>query len=253
MVNAIFPALTAVDNVLASLLPAVLRVLLWGGVAGALAMAVYSLTSNQGGIARLKAETRGLRRRMLDPDLEQAEFARLIRANLKASFALLGKTLLPGLLSTVPVLLIAAWVSAFYGYALPPNSDRVTLHFEPRVAGIAIEPEARARSLGDAVWAVAPPAADETLTIVSSGATAYVGNPFAPPVPEVAKRQWWNVLLGSEAGYVDRDANVDRIVFGVPRLRLVDGLPDWLAGWEASYFLGILVAAVALKFGLGIE
>jgi hypothetical protein len=252
MVNAIFPALTAVDGGLA-FLPALLRVLIWGAAAGVLAMLVYMLTSNQSAIARLKAETRNLRRRMLDPDLEQPEFARLIRTNLKSSFSLLGKTLLPAVISTVPVLLIAAWLNAFYGYAMPPNGARVTLHFEPRVAGIAIEPETMARSLGDAVWAVTPPAAGETLTIVSSGATAYVGNPFAPPVPEVAKRQWWNVLLGSEAGYLAPDANVDRVVFGLPRRRLVDGLPEWLAGWEASYFVGILVAAVALKFGLGVE
>jgi hypothetical protein len=253
MVNAVFPALTAVDGLFASFLPALLRVLVWGAIAGALAMLVYMLTSNQTAIARLKAETRDLRRRMLDPDLEQSEFARLIRVNLKASFSLLGKTLLPGMFSTLPVLLIAAWLSAFYAYAMPPNGESVRLHVEPPVTALAIEPANRAARKDDTDWAITPPIADETLTIVAAGVTVYAGNPFAPPVPEITKRQWWNALLASEAGYLNPEASMDQIVIDLPRRQLIGGLPDWLAGWEAPYFLGILVVAAALKFGLRIE
>lgn len=253
MVNALFPALTAVDGLFASFLPALLRVLVWGAIAGALAMVVYMLTSNQTAIARLKAETRDLRRRMLDPDLEQSEFARLIRVNLKASFSLLGKTVLPGMFSTLPVLLIAAWLNAFYGYAVPPNGESVRLHVEPPVTAVAIEPANRVAGRDGTDWAITSPLADGTLTIVAAGVTAYAGNPFAPPVPEIAKRQWWNALLASEAGYLNPEASIDLIVIDLPRRHLIGGLPDWLAGWEAPYFLGILVVAAALKFGLKIE
>jgi hypothetical protein len=253
MVNALFPALTAVDGLFASFLPALLRVLVWGGIAGALAMWVYKLTSNQAAIARLKAETRDLRRRMLDPDLEQAEFARLIRVNLKASFSLLGKTVLPGMLSTLPVLLIAAWLNAFYAYAVPPDGEPVRLHVEPQVTAVAIEPANRIAGREGTDWTIRSPLADETLTIVAAGVTAYAGNPFAPPVPEITKRQWWNTLLASEVGYLNPEASIDQIVIDLPPRRLIGGLPDWLAGWEAPYFLGILVVAVALKFGLKIE
>src|SRR5262245_22411966 len=144
MINAIFPALTAVDGGFAWLLPAPLRVLIWGGIAGALAMLVYLLTSNQAAISRLKADTRHLRRRMLDPDLEQSELGRLIRTNLKSSFRLLGTTLVPAALSTVPVLLVAAWLDAYYGYVLPPNGEPVTLNFEPSTAAVSVEPANRA-------------------------------------------------------------------------------------------------------------
>jgi len=253
MLNAVFPALTALDGLLASFLPALVCVLVWGAVAGALAMLVYKLSSNQNAIVRLKAETRDLRRRMLDPDLEQSEFARLVRANLKASFRLLGKTLLPGLLSTLPVLLIAAWLDAFYGYALPPNGAPVRLHVEPRDAAVAVEPADRAGGGNGADLAVMPPPADEMLTIVVAGVVAYVGNPFAPPVPVIAKRQWWNALLANEAGYVNPEVGIDRIEIDVPRRHLVGGVPGWLAGWEAPYFLAIFVAALALKFGFRIE
>jgi hypothetical protein len=253
MVNALFPALTAVDGMFASFLPALLRVSIWGGIAGAIAMFVYKFTSNQAAIARLKAETRDLRRRMLDPDLEQAEFGRLIRVNLKTSFSLLGRTLLPGLVSTVPVLLLAAWLSTFYAYVVPPNGEPVRLRVEPQAMAVAIEPANRVAGRDGTDWDITPSPAGETLTIVAAGVTAYAGNPFAPPVPEIAKRQWWNALLASEAGYLNPDAGIDLVLIDLPPRRLVGGVPDWLAGWEAPYFLGILVVAVALKFGLKIE
>jgi hypothetical protein len=252
MVNALFPALTVVDGLFASFMPALLRVLIWGGIAGALAMLVYKLASNQIVIARLKTETRNLRRRMLDPDLEQAEFARLMRMNLKTSFSLLGRTLLPGMLSTVPVLLIAAWLSAYYGYGVPPNDQPVRLHVEPPVT-VVIQPANGVAERDGDDWIIASSPANETLTVVAAGATAYAGNPFAPPVPEIAKRQWWNALLASEAGYLTPDAAIDLIVIDLPRRLLIADLPDWLAGWEALYFLGILVVAIALKFALRIE
>jgi hypothetical protein len=253
MINALFPALTAVDELFAVLFPAVLRVLIWGGIAGTLAMVVYRFTSNQTAIARLKAETRDLRRRMLDPELAQPEFARLVRANLKASFSLLGRTVLPGLFSTVPVLLIAAWLNAFYAYTMPSGGEPVRLHVEPHDSAVAIEPASRVAGRNGTGWVIASSPANESVTIVAAGVIAYAGNPFSPPVPEIAKRRWWNVLLASEVGYLNGDAGIDRIVIELPRLNLVGGLPGWLAGWEAPYFLGILVLAVALKFGLKIE
>ena len=253
MINALFPALTAVDELFASFLPALLRVLIWGGIAGALAMLVYWLTSNQPGIARLKAETRDLRRRMLDADLEQSEFARLIRRNLKMSFSLLGKTLLPGMYSTVPVLLIAAWLNTFYAYAMPPAGGPVSLRLEPPLDVVAIEPASRVAGRDGTGWTITSSPANEALTIVAAGVTAYTGSPFSPPVPEIAKRQWWNALLASEAGYLNPEARVDRIVIAVPRRHLIGGLPGWLAGWEGPYFLAILVVAVALKLALKIE
>jgi hypothetical protein len=48
-------------------------------------------------------------------------------------------------------------------------------------------------------------------------------------------------------------AGIDSIFIDLPRRHLIDSLPYWLAGWEGPYFLAILVAALALKFGLKIE
>jgi hypothetical protein len=252
MLNATFPVLTAVDSLFASLLPAWACILLWGAVAGALAMLVYRLASDQVAIARLKALTRDLRRRMLDPELEQPEVGRLVRENLKASFKLLGRTLLPGMLSALPVLLIAVWMDAFYGYAAPAGGEPVRLRTEPQGVAVAVEP-ADLLARGGADPAILPPAAGDRLTIVAAGVTAYVGNPFSPPVPAITKRRWWNTLLASEVGYLDPQAGIDEIAFDLPRRRLVGGLPDWIAGWEMPYFLSILVVALGLKLGLKIE
>lgn len=253
MLNAIFPILSAVDGLFAAVLPAVGRVLLWGAIAGALAMSIYRLTSNQSAIARLKAQARDLRRRMLEPELEQPEVGRLVRANLKASFGLLGKTLLPAILSTAPVLLVAVWLDAFYGYVVPPGGAPVRLHIEPPGAAVAIEPADRMASVEDAELAVIPPPAGEALTIEVAGITAFAGNPFVPPTPVLTQRQWWNAWLGNPVGYVNPQAGIDEIALDLPRRRLFGGVPDWMAGWEIPYFLSIFVAALALKLGLRIE
>lgn len=116
-VGDLFAPLDWFDGLL-SFLPLVLRVCMWGALAGGITMAVYMATSPQVLIYCLKQRTADLRRRMMDPDLESAAFWSLSAENLRVSLALLGRVTGPALLSALPVLLLAAWIDAVCGSAV---------------------------------------------------------------------------------------------------------------------------------------
>ena len=102
----------AIDASLSAFLPEILLIVLWGCVAGAAAMLLYRQTSNQERIREAKKDITHLRARMLSPGLAQREVMSLSMQNLKSSFGLLGRVIVPSLLSVVPVLLIASWLHA---------------------------------------------------------------------------------------------------------------------------------------------
>jgi hypothetical protein len=69
MIDSLFPILNIVDGWLITFeAPALLRICLWSGVCGAMAMGVYVVFSNQEQIGQFKLQIKDLRRRMLDPE-----------------------------------------------------------------------------------------------------------------------------------------------------------------------------------------
>ena len=59
---------------------------------------------------------RELRRKMLDPELENYnEYRRLAWLNLKTALSLLRNVLVPVLVSVVPVIIISVWLDTFHG------------------------------------------------------------------------------------------------------------------------------------------
>ena len=102
----------AIDATLSAFVPEILLIVLWGCVAGVAAMLLYRQTSNQERIREVKKDITHLRARILSPGLAQREVMSLSMQNLKSSFGLLGRVIVPSLLSVVPVLLIASWLQA---------------------------------------------------------------------------------------------------------------------------------------------
>jgi hypothetical protein len=108
--NVVHRGFAVIDAGLSAFLPEIVLIVLWGCVAGAAAMLLYRWTSNQKRIREAKHDLAHLRARMLSPGLPQREVMSLSIQNLKGSFGLLGRVIIPSLLSVVPVLLIASWL-----------------------------------------------------------------------------------------------------------------------------------------------
>lgn len=244
LLNQAFPALDALDGALA-FLPAAVRVALLGALSGALAMALYWLLSPQAKIKARKVEIQDLRRQLQAAKDDLALTLRLSRRNLAASFALLGATLLPALLSSLPLLAVIAWLASRYAYELPAAGTPVPVAIEPAADGIAVAPPLLPSPGGMALaW---PAAGAEPVRFSDAQGLVYAGPPAEVAASLVHKPRWWNRLLGNEAGYLRADAPIEAIRFDLRARRLLPGLPGWLAGWEAVYFAALIAASLLIK------
>lgn len=248
MANLVFPALNALDAWLAEGLPLWARVVLFGVLCGALSIGLYRLVSNQERTRAVAAELRSLRQRLFAADLDQAEFARLNKRNLALSFTHLGRTLGPSLLAALPFLLFAVWFAHYHALTWPPAGEAVAVRFEPPIEQALGGPEPVFRGQGAELAFVVPPhVTDQAVHLMAGTQPIYEGTLGLPLGGALFKRQWWNLVLENDAGYLAADAPVDEVTFAMVPVRVFDGLPDWLSGWEALFILSAFVSALGLK------
>lgn len=253
MANLFFPALNGLDGWLATWLPLGVRVALFGLLCGALSIGIYRLLSNQERTRAVSAELRQIRRRLFAADLDDAEFARLNKRNLALSFGHLGRTLGPSLVAALPFLLLAVWFAHYHAVHWPPAGTAVPVRFVPPTEPARGGPDPVFQGQGASLALVVPPDIVTQPIHLSAGAThVYDGTLGMPLGGALFKRQWWNLLLENDAGYLDPDAPVEEVTFELPPVRLTDDLPGWLAGWEALFILSAFVSALGLKIAFRI-
>jgi hypothetical protein len=249
MSSAFLSLINSVDLAIAEFLPLAVRVALWGLFSGGVGMAVYALASSQASISRLKAETKQYRKQMIAVSMESySEYSALAKQNLKTSLALLGKVLVPAVLSALPVLIIAGWMDAYHGYILPAAPGTVALTFVPDVSrAVQISPPEVARIERGALVIAPSDVHRATITVSADGKAIYSGDLFGAPASVVAKKGWINLIMPSVVGYLNSASPVDEIHLALPRKRLLNKVPSWAAGWEVPYFLNVFIAALVLK------
>ena len=245
------PLFDAIDGVLALALPPLLRLLLWGIVAGWLTMLLYRRLSNQEKIGQLKAEQKVQQKLIAEFDGEFGELMPLIRKTLGTGFRQLGLAIGPALLATVPVLFVVVWVAGQFAYGLPQAGTEIAITAEPGRGALAWQPAGSARETGDG-WAVDWPQEGGRLVMVSSG-EELLALPLEEPVPIIHDRRWWNVLMANPLGYLPDDLGVEAVHIGLPERRYLGFGPDWMRGWMFSFFLLFLLSSVAFKFLLRIS
>jgi len=212
-------------------------------------MLIYGLASNQESISSLTKEINEHRRKMLYSSVQTySEYAVLARKNLKVSVARLGKVIGPALLSALPVLVIAGWLEAYHGYALPEGSKMVALTFFPPISGsVKISPPELVRSERGVLMIASPVVHPITFSFSANGKDVYSGDPFLAPTPVIEKKGWLNLILPTGAGYIYPGSPIDEIRFDLPRKLFFKGFPLWLSGWEFPYFFSVLVATLTTK------
>ena len=246
LINGLFPPLDALDQALAAVLPPLARLILYGALGGAVTMLVYRLASNQEGIRAQKARMRELQVKLKLAQDDFAETMRLSRQNLAVSFRLLGMSLWPALLSSLPVVILFAWLAMRWSQPLPPPGTAVPLAYAPAGAGLAVSPPG---TLVDAQggpilrW----PAPDAPAAISDRTGVVYEGLGARPAVSALHKRVWWNWLLGSPGGYLPDRAALDEVRLDLPQRQVLDVGPSWARGFEFAYFATVMVVSLAIK------
>lgn len=242
------PALAWLDGRL-TLLPEYARLLFWGALSGLLSMGFYALLSPQHRIAQGKRDQARARHRLNAFDGELAEAWPLIRSLLGASLRQVGRATGPALAASIPALCVMLWLSNQYGHRFPASG----------AAAVTISPDTYRGTLSPGENG------DYRIEIADRDRRTVARVPLPEAIPVVEKRQWWNLLIGNPAGYLDPSAPMQRIEIHLPRANYLepapgwapdwvrDRTPDWMAGWEFGFFTALLVVSLITRQTLGIH
>jgi|TARA_B100002003_G_scaffold144495_1_gene133724 hypothetical protein len=249
MFYGIFALLNTADVWLAIYLPLWVRLVFYGLFAGIVAMWIYSTISNQDSIRLLKKMNRELRKKMLDPELEDfIEYRRLAWLNLKTALSLLGNVLVPVLLSVVPVIIISVWLDTFQGIAPLEKQESLPVAFVPNGFNIKISPPEMMLIKDDgSIELLVSSKSSHEISIYVNKQLIFYGNPFSPPVSTIGKKSWWNFLFFSSAGYLVEDSPLYEVRIGFQRKEIFSGLPGWASGWEVPFFFSMSIAVLLIK------
>ena len=243
-----FPILKAVDSFLGYVLPAAVRLVLWGAVSGAVVISLYALLSDQEGIRSLKEKSRQLQRNMFAADVDFARYMALAGQNLRVVFRMTGKITVAVIPAFVFVLIVVEWVNMFYSYDVPQEGD-VSVEVSSAGNNLMFEPAgAFEKHSGKIRFVPGAVSSNQDVVIRHEGTVVYAGDPLHPPTRSIKKKNWWNWVLANPAGYVSKSTQVEKIRFGFPRRVFVKWLPPWLGSWELLFFLPLCVVVFWIKF-----
>jgi len=248
MLSIIFPVFNAIDAWLGLLLPLVARISVWGITAGTIAMGIYVIISDQAAISNCKLEIRSLRKDMMDTSIDTySEYSQIALQNLKTSLALLGKVIVPTMLSALPVLLIALWLDSHDNYTISGEQYTVPVKIVPNNKNVRIYPQNLERYIDNGIALRIPPTPSEEITFKIDDYIVYSGKLFWKPTPVLSKKKWWNILVASEVGYIAYDAPIQKIQINFSKTHVLNEVPDWMAGWEFTFFISVFIAALFVK------
>lgn len=244
MINLLFKPLNALDGWLAQLFNPIVNLVFWGVVGGSLAMLAYTLFSDQKRLAETKAQIKHLQKMLMQEDLDIKEYKTLGFANLRLSLILLRYVSVPALVSAIPVLLLALWLSVYQTYEPIPVEAALSVRAASPVEELAP---------GKASAASVQQISGSDLTFYLGERPIYIWDRSRPLAEAIEKRHWWNSLLGNESGYLLDSAPVDRLEFDLRRKTFLDFGPFWMRTWELPYFLAVMITAIGWKLWFRIE
>ena len=226
LINYLFPVFAFIDSGLVGIgITDGPRILMWGMASGIMAMLTYLIVSNQGKVRQQKVRIREVRDKMSKIEEEGGDFNDVLKLSLehlKAAFSLIGKVLGPSLLSSIPVLFILLYVNANYHYDYTSNKGLLEIEVFSGSHQIEIEPASLViRDNKDKLF-VALDSAAEVVSVMDSDREIRL--PLNPPSALIHKKQWWNFIIGNEAGYLPAGGVVDKIYLHYPRLFLYENI-----------------------------
>jgi hypothetical protein len=244
------PIFSIIDGVLGMAMPPVLRLVIWGILAGWLTMITYRLFSDQEKIGTLKTLQKSQQKNIAEFDGEFAELMPLIRHTLGLGIRQLGLALGPALIATVPVLFIVIWVAGEFGHVSPAAGSEVFLSAEPASSDIHWSSTTEVTS-SEGGWVINWPSQGQTLTMMAG---AMKGNqpllilPMEHDIPIIHKKRWWNFLMANPLGYLPKDGETEVVHIGLPEVVIIESGPAWVRGWMFSFFASFLLSSFGFKF-----
>jgi hypothetical protein len=252
-IDLLFPICSGIDGILAAVnIPVALRILLWGCASGGVTMGLYALLSPQSAIRAQNQALKGLSARMRTAqDGEFQEVLQLSLANLRQSLNLLRMVFAPTLLSSFPVLVIILWLSAYYSYQLP-DARAIAVSLSPPTADVRVVPERWVQQSEDGTFTIDLKGA-ASIQFLDDIGSVYTGLPLQPPTAVLYPKRWWNVIVGNQAGYLRKGAQLETLRFHFDELQVIPGVPNWIGNWKFLFFPMLMLTALGLKIALKLE
>lgn len=248
------PLFGAIDELLSLALPGIVRLVLWGVLAGWLTMVVYRRLSNQEKIQELKVEQKKQQKIISGFDGEFNELFPVIRHTLGLGMRQLGLSLGPALLATIPILFIVVWVAGDFGNEQPSTGTPVSIDINPEQATVNrfdwSSPDVALKT--ETGWVLDWPSIEQPVSFLQDGQSLFE-LPFEHSIPVIHKHQWWNWLMANPVGYLPDDALLESIDIGLPEQQFLVFGPGWLRGWMFSFFISFLLSSIGFKLALKID
>ncbi len=248
------PLFGAIDQVLGLALPGVVRLVLWGVLAGWLTMVVYRRLSNQDKIQELKIEQKKQQKIISSFDGEFEELFPVIRHTLALGGRQLGLSLGPALLATIPILFIVVWVAGHFGNEQPLQGTPISIEINqdqvPFERFAWSSPDMAQQT--ETGWVLNWPSSEQPVSFLQDGESLFE-LPLETSIPVIHKHQWWNWLMANPVGYLPEDALVESIDIALPEQQFLAFGPGWLHGWMFSFFFSFLLSSIGFKLALKID
>ena len=221
------PVFDFVDRSLLGALPPLLRLVLWAIAGAAISLALYRLLSPQRRIAQAKAAALDARRRLNahDGDLETA--LPLMRQSMTAALRHVGLVFPAAIVASLPVLALLIWLDAAYGYQLPQDRQAPVVSVEPATYSGQWQPNG-------------------SIEVRDQGGADVAHLTLAEPITQIAKRQWWNVLIGNPAGYLPDQGPIESVSIALPERQYLPIGPDWLRSWVTVALTVLVIASLLI-------
>jgi hypothetical protein len=246
------PAFAAVDAVLANWLSAIARIVFWAVIMAVISMALYRLVSPQEKLARIKVDASRVRREVATFDGDFEQLSPLVRRSLSLSMQQIGLSLLPGLVASLPLLACVIWLYSAFAFQTPSAGSAVDVRTTPQDEPISSEPPSALRQ-GAQQWQIIWPAGQQQAVILDRNGRSLMQISGVPASNVVERRVWWNRFIGNPAGYIPDESPIERIELVLPKHEVIAAGPSWMRGWEAPFFITLLVISVAIKLVFRIE
>jgi hypothetical protein len=246
------PAFAAVDRVLATFLSPLPRLIAWGSLMGVLLMALYRLISPQRKIAAIKAGAAAARRQIAAFDGEFDQLTPLIRRSLRLSLQQITWILLPAVVASLPLIACLMWLYSNYNFSVPAPQETIAVSVSPASEPISADPDdSLTRAAG--AWQVSWPPVGQAVELRDRSGRTLARLGTHPGSDVVEPYLWWNRLIGNPAGYIPAGSPVERLEFNFSKAEILSIGPAWLRGWEAPFFLALIVVSILLKVVFRIE
>jgi hypothetical protein len=234
------PLFSMLDTALATFAPPLVRIVLWAVAGAAASMLLYRAISPQARIAEGKRRLAEARRELDAYEGELGDAGPLITRMLGIALRQVGRTTLPAVIASLPVLALLVWLSTAYGHRYP----------EPEATpAVTVEPDRfQARWLGRPA-----PEQPPRVGITDGDGETVTEIALTEPVPVIHQHRFWNYLIGNPAGYLPEQSVVQAVHVALPSRDYLPFGPDWLRGWVVPFFVVLVTASIAIKVIARIE